>query len=273
VDVTSGASVLGAVSRFRPDAIYYLAADDASSEEPESDLPAAFERCHAVHVRGILHVIEAARRAAPECRIFYAASSRIFGEPESEIQNEDTPLLPTCVYGVTKACGVHCCRMYRRLHGAHVSVGILYNHESPLRGGSFVSRRIVDGAREILEGRRTKLVLGDLSARVDWGYAPDFVDAMVRIVALDRPGDFVVATGQARTVADFVRAVFSLAGLDESRYVAEDRTRIHARRAPLVGDASKLRRETGWRPSVTFEEMVAILWNASGARGASRTSA
>lgn len=269
-DLLSRRHVLSVVGAFRPDAIFYLAAFHGSSEQaPEVDLPDAYERSHAIHVTGLLHVLDAARATAPRCRTFYAASSRVWGEPLSDVQDELTPMSPRCVYGATKASGVLLCRLFRNAMGAHASVGFLYNHESPLRRSTFVSRRIVDGARAILRGERERLVIGDLSARADWGYAPDFVDAMIRIAALDQPDEFVVATGESRSVGDFVLAVFALAGLDPARHVEEDPGLLPpARRPGLVGNASKLRRATGWAPTVSFEEMVAILWKSACAEGA-----
>ena len=126
------------------------------------------------------------------------------GEPASSVQNESTPFAPVGAYGITKTTGIHCCRLYRNGAGVHASTGILYNHESPLRRPGFVSQKIVRGAVDIRKGRDSKLVLGDLSAVNDWGWAEDTVEAMVRIVRSDEPDDFVVATGEAHTVADFV---------------------------------------------------------------------
>jgi len=256
--------VLGLVSELRPDEIYYLAAVHHSAEDRASvggrDLYAA---SHRVHVEGLLNVLEAIRLRHAQSRLFYAASCLVFGEPSASTQDESTPLAPVCVYGITKTTGMHCCRLYREGAGVRASAGILYNHESPLRRPDFVSQKIVRGAVDIRKGITSKLVLGDLSAVNDWGWAADTVDAMIRIVRLDAPDDFVVATGEAHTVADFVEAVFSRAGLDWKRHVDEDRSMIARKRPPLIGDASRLRERTGWRPSIGFEQMAGRLWDAA----------
>ena len=171
-------------------------------------------------------------------------------------------MAPVGIYGITKTTGTYCCRLYRGA-GVRASVGILYNHESPLRKPDFVSQKIVRAAVDIRRGRTAKLVLGDLSALNDWGWAEDTVDAMIRIARLDAPDDFVVATGEAHSVAELVEAVFTRAGLDWKRHVEEDRSRIARLRPPLIGDSSRLRERTGWKPKVGFEEMAARLWDAA----------
>jgi GDPmannose 4,6-dehydratase len=154
--------------------------------------------------------------------------------------------------------------MYRARHGLRASCGFLYNHESPLRPAGFLSAKIVRAAVEIARGRRDRLVLGDLSARVDWGYAPDYVDAMIRIVRLPAGDDFVVATGRPHSVAEFVSSAFARLELDWRKHVQADSSLITKSQpaAALVGDSSKLRRETGWAPSVGFADMVRLLIDA-----------
>jgi len=153
---------------------------------------------------------------------------------------------------------VEYCRYYAKRHGVFAAAAILYNHESPLRRGDFVSRKIIEGVRRIDAGEARELALGNLSAAVDWGYAPDHVDAMMRIVRHTAPSEFIVATGEAHTVGEFAEAAFALAGLDWRVYVRESGG--VQPRSRLVGDATKLRSVTGWRPSVTFEEMIVRLW-------------
>jgi GDPmannose 4,6-dehydratase len=252
------------VSTFLPDELYYLAAVHHAAEDRGSaggrDL---YVESHRVHVEGWLNILEAVRAHHPSTRLFYAASCLVFGEPATAVQNESTPFAPVGVYGITKTAGMHCCRLYRNGAGVHASTGILYNHESPLRKPGFVSQKIVRAAVDIRKGRASKLVLGDLSAVNDWGWAADTVDAMVRIVRAHDPDDYVVATGEAHTVSDFVEAVFARAGLDWRRHVEEDRAMIARQRPPLIGDASRLRERTGWRPSVGFVEMAGLLWDAA----------
>jgi GDPmannose 4,6-dehydratase len=257
VDIADREQVAAVVARWLPERVFYLAAYHHSSQERTNvDPPELVERSHAVHVRGLVNVLDALRIAAPTARLFYAASSLVFGDPPAEIQDERTPLNPRCIYGITKAAGAHCCRFYRDQHGLFASVGILYNHESAYRQDRFVSRKIILSAHEIAAGKRSKLTLGDLTARIDWGYAPDFVDAMVKMLELPEPDDFVVATGEAHSVGEFVDIAFSRLALDPRAHVEVDGATLHRKRRTMIGDASKLRRATGWRPSVGFVEMV-----------------
>jgi GDPmannose 4,6-dehydratase len=263
VDILDPRSVANLIASFSPDAIFYLAAYHHSAEDkPLPDDLELYVRSHDVHVRGLIHVLEAVRKHVPQCRLFYAASSHCFGEPPTPIQDESTPLRPRCAYGITKTAGVGLCRMYRANHRVHASAGFFYNHESALRAQKFLSTKIVRAAVEISRGRRDKLVLGDLAARVDWGFAPDYVDAVIRIVGLETADDFVIATGQSHSVEEFVAAAFSRVRLDWRRYVEVEPAIIGKPRTTLVGDSTKLRTTTGWSPSVTFEQMVELLVDA-----------
>ena len=219
----------------------------------------------AVHVAGLVNTLEAVQAHAPSCSVFYAASSHVFAGSDTETQDESTAFAPTDAYGITKVAGVHVCRSYRA-RGLRVSAGLLYNHESRYRGRGFVSSRIVDGAcaaREALNrGAPYVLKLGHLGAVVDWGYAPDYVAAMRAITARAADGsadDYVVASGVGHTVGDLARVAFAAVGLDSRDHVQEDPSLLRKRPGRLVGDASKLRRETGWAPSLSFEEMVKTL--------------
>jgi GDPmannose 4,6-dehydratase len=266
VDVTDYEQVRNLIGAALPDEAYYLAAHHHSAEDLDENIPELFRRSQDVHVTGLVNVLDALRDGAPRCRTFYAASSHVFGAPRTPVQDETTPLEPRCAYGITKTAGIHACRFYRECHGLHVSVGILYNHESPYRARSFVSQRIAYGAREALAakaaGKGYKLVLGNLSAVVDWGYAPDYVRAMMIIVAREAPEDFVVATGVPHTVRDFVATAFSHLGLDWTEYVRESAEVVRKPGVTRVGDPRKLRAATAWEPSVGFQEMVRILVDA-----------
>jgi GDPmannose 4,6-dehydratase len=263
IDILDPPAVGKLVAAFAPDAIFYLAAYHHSAEDkPLPDELELYTRSHDVHVRGLIHVLEAVRKHAPETRLFYAASSHCFGEPPAGIQDENTPLRPRCVYGITKTAGVGLCRMYRASHGVRASTGFCYNHESTYRARKFLSSKIVRAAAEIAVGRHGKLVLGDLTARVDWGFAPDYVDAMVRILRLDTADDFVIATGEAHSVEEFVAIAFSRVGVDWRPHVEVEPSIIAKPRTVLVGDSRKLRAMTGWRPSVTFRQMVELLVDA-----------
>lgn len=273
VDILDPRSIGDLVGSISPDGIFYLAAYHHSAEDKAlPDDVELYLRSHDIHVRGLIHVLEAIRKRAPASRLFYAASSHCFGEPPTAIQDENTPLRPRCAYGITKTAGVGLCRMYRANHRVRASAGFFYNHESPLRARKFLSTKIVCAAVEISRGRRDKLVLGDLAARVDWGFAPDYVDAMIRIVGLDAADDFIIATGQSHSVEEFVAAAFSRVGLDWRQHVEVEPGIIGKPRTTLVGDSTKLRTATGWSPSVTFQQMVELLVDAELQRLSKETS-
>jgi GDPmannose 4,6-dehydratase len=239
------------------DHVYYLAAYHQSSQDSalacEREL---YEKSTQVHVEGLLNFLDAIRSVAPTTRVFYAASSLVFGSPEQELQDEDTPLNPLCIYGITKSNGIQLCRYFREKHGIFASAGILFNHESPLRQRKFVIPKIIHGAIAISRGSTQKLQLGDLSARVDWGYATDYVDAMHRILCLDCPDDFVVASGETHSVQDVVETVFAALGLNWTQHIVETPSLLTRQRTVLRGDSSKLRQRTGWEPTVDFSTMI-----------------
>lgn len=260
LDITSRDQVSELIGNWKPDEIYFLAAVHQSSEDPtRPDDAALFDRSLAVHATAPIYILEAITRAKYRTRFFYASSSLVFGNMTDECQDERTPIRPRDIYGITKATGMNACRFFREVHDVHASVGILYNHESPLRKRNFVSQRIIRGALEISRGTRNTLELGDLSARIDWGYARDFIDAMIRIVRQETPDDYIIATGEARSVQEFVAITFDLLGLDWRSHVVENRNLLTRRSPTRIGDASKLRERTGWAPQVTFPQMVEIL--------------
>ncbi|MFV2109784.1 GDP-mannose 4,6-dehydratase [Micromonospora sp. LOL_015] len=264
VDITRPDDVTELVTGLRPDEVYLLAAVHGSSQDAVVDPVQLSHRSYAVNTLAAVHFLEAVGRHSPATRLFYAASSHVFGEPDTPVQDERTPLRPTSVYGISKAAGLLHCRAYRA-RGVFASVGILYSHESPLRRPGFVSRKIVDAAVRIQRGEADRLVLGSLTAVVDWGYAPDYVEAMKRILSLEAPADYVVASGVRHTVGDFVATAFAAVGLDWRDHVEENAAVLTRPDIPLVGDASRLRAATGWRPSVDFPSMVRALLRAAGA--------
>jgi GDPmannose 4,6-dehydratase len=264
VDILKAKDVLALVKNVQPDEIYYLAAVHHSSQDlKKEDEEALFKKSFHVHVHGLIYFLDAMNQCAPEARLFYAASSHVFGDPSGRIQNERTPLVPVCVYGITKTAGVEVCQYYRRELGLFVSVGILYNHESPRRAGKFVSQKIVQAAIAIKEGRQQELVLGDLNAAIDWGYAGDYVEAMHKMLRHRAPDDFIVASGKIHTVRQFVEGVFGYLGLDWKKFVREDKRLI--KKAPkrhLQGDYSKLKKATSWTPKTDFKRLIEIMVNA-----------
>jgi GDPmannose 4,6-dehydratase len=263
VDITCRLEVEHLVKHLGPDEVYYIAAVHQASEDaaPPDDIE-LFERSHAVHVAGLLHFLEAMSEREGGA-LFYAASSLIFGLPAESPQDESTPFRPRDIYGITKTTGAQVCRYYRDTRAVNVSVGILFNHESPLRSHNFVSQKIVRGVVAIAGGAPGKLTLGNLSAAIDWGYAPDYVRAMTLIVRNPTPDDYVIATGETHSVREFAEIAFRRLGLDWRDHVVEDRSVLTRQSAVRVGNASRLRDRTGWRPSVSFPEMVELLVDAA----------
>src|SRR5450432_1671499 len=259
IDLLDSLAVEKELQNLRPDEIYYLAAFHHSTEDSLRLTPAELtQRSFEVHVDGLRNVLEVIKADLPRTRLFYAASSHVFGKAVAESQNEQTPFAPTSAYGVSKAAGIECCHRFRG-KGIFAATGILFNHESPLRKTSFLSQKVVQGALRARREPEFKLVLGDLDARVDWGYAPDYVDAMFRILQLPAADDFVVASGELHSVRDFAQAAFAAVGLDWAQHVATDAWLLKRDSQPLCGDAGKLRAATGWLPTVNFSEMVTRL--------------
>jgi GDPmannose 4,6-dehydratase len=264
VDIGNFHDVSALVRKIRPDEIYHLAAVHQSSEDAITDPVMLFGQSFSVNVASLFNFLEAIRQFSLETRLFYAASSHIFGRPDTEPQDENTRIQPLNMYAVTKAAGLNLCQMYRTVYQVFASAGILYNHESRLRGGQFVSQKIARGAVRCRKDPSYRLVLGDLNGEVDWGYAPDYVDAMHRIMSLQKADDFVIATGEKHTVEDFVRIAFGTLGLDWREFVTEKKEIITRPAAALVGNPAKLAGKTGWHPSVTFPEMVKTLVASAG---------
>jgi GDPmannose 4,6-dehydratase len=256
VDISNFRAVSDLVLSTQPDEIYFLAAHHHSSQDNQGDDESIFRTSTEIHLTALVAFLEAIRRDVPGARLFYAASSHVFGAPTDQPQDESTPINPETVYGITKAAGLFACRRYRKVHGLFASVGILYNHESFLRSARFVSKKIATGVAEIKRGRSNRIVLGDLDASADWGYAPDYVSAMHRMLQLGAADDFILATGKAHSVRDFASAAFDCVGLNYSPYVETDTALIRRSMLGLVGNPAKFMATSDWKPSVDFVEMV-----------------
>lgn len=263
IDILDANSVFFIIKKFLPDEIYYLAAFHHSSENKELiDYSSIWHNSFQINVYGLINVLEAMRAINVQpIKLFYASSCLIYGDASVAPQNETTSFSPSDIYGISKTTGTHVCRLYRKDYGLFVAVGILYNHESSLRPDNFVSQKIIQAALRIKRGEISCFYLGDLSSEIDWGYAPDFVEAMYFILQLDKADDFIVATGQTHTVHNFVVYAFSKLGLDWSNYVKEDKLIIKRKRGSLRGDFSKLQKMTRWKPSVSFEQMIDKMLN------------
>ena len=262
VNIKNQDDVSRLIQELKPDEVYYLAAFHHSSQSRQEQSDDLFRLSFEVHVLGLVNFLEAIRQYSPQTRLFYAASSHIFGDPKQRVQDETTAVNPGCCYGITKAAGVFLCRLYRKEHGIFACVGILYNHESALRQPEFISKKIITGAVNIKNGKQEKLLIGDLGAQIDWGYAPDYVEAMHRIMNCKIPDDFIVATGVKHSVLDFIKTAFGCLNLDWKKYVVQDKSIITKKNFCRMGDARKLRKITGWKPSVDFIEMVKLLVEA-----------
>jgi GDPmannose 4,6-dehydratase len=258
VDILNQQEVLALVKKTQPAECYYLPAFHHSAEDASllSGDPQLFDRSYAVHVRGLIHFLHAIAQTSKHTRLFYAASSHVFGSPSVQPQDESTPLNPENVYGITKTMGIHCCRHFRLELGVFAAAGILYNHESHLRPAKFLSQKIVRGVQAFQKDKTKKLVLGDLNAVVDWGYAGDYAEAMTRILGHPTPEDFVVATGDPHTVGEFLQTACEIAGADWRECAVTDSSLLKKKPTLLVGDSSKLWRLTGWQPKTSFRSMI-----------------
>jgi len=265
VDIMNQQEVLALIKKTQPAECYYLPAFHHSAEDASllSGDPQLFDRSYAVHVRGLIHFLHAIAQASKHTRLFYAASSHVFGSPTVQPQDESTPLNPENVYGITKTMGIHCCHHFRLELGVFAAAGILYNHESHLRPAKFLSQKIVRGVLAFQMDKTKKLVLGDLNAVVDWGYAGDYAEAMTRILGHATPEDFVVATGEPHTVGEFLQIACEIASVDWRECAVTDANLLRKKPVVLIGDSSKLRRLTSWQPRVSFPEMIEIMIKAA----------
>jgi GDPmannose 4,6-dehydratase len=260
-DLLDQNSLVGALREAQPAEVYNLAAQSfvpTSWRQPV--LTAEFTAI------GVTRILEAVRAVDPEIRFYQASSSEMFGKADPP-QNEQTPFHPRSPYGVAKVYGHHITVNYRESYGLFAASGILFNHESPRRGVEFVTRKISDGVARIKLGLASELRLGNLEARRDWGFAGDYVDAMWRMLQQDEPRDYVIATGEAHTVGEFVDRAFDHVGLDPERHVVIDPLFVRPAEVDhLVGDAAKARAELGWEPRVSFRELVEMMVDADLAR-------
>ncbi len=264
LELADGAAVRARVRELQPWAIFYLAAVHHSAEDDRGDERALFAQSTAVHLAYAVELLDALRGGCRDGRFFYAASSHLFGRPEAEPQSEATAYRPVSVYGITKAAGAQATAYYRAQHGLHASVGILYNHESPLRPERFLTRKVVLGARAAkaarAAGRPYQLELGSLSDVVDWSWAPDTIDAMCRVVEAETGNDYVIASGELHSVEELCRLAFAHEGLDWREYLREAPQKLKRPSVRLVGDNRRLREVTGWRPTVDFQGLVGRLF-------------
>jgi GDPmannose 4,6-dehydratase len=251
-DLNDASSLNKVLRTVRPDEIYNLGAQ--SHVRTSFDIP---EYTAEVTGVGALRLLEAIRESGLSPRFYQASSSELYGKVREIPQTETTPFYPRSPYGVSKAFAYHITVNYRESYGIFACNGILFNHESPRRGETFVSRKITNAAARIKLGLQEKLFLGNLDAKRDWGYAPDYVEAMWLMLQRDEPEDYVIATGKAHSVREFLDEAFGYVELDWHRYVEIDTRYFRPSEVDLlVGDASKARKNLGWYPKLSFKELV-----------------
>jgi len=257
-DLHDQASLMGLLEQTRPDEVYNLAA--------QSFVPTSFHQpllTGEVTALGVTRMLEAVRRVNDRIRFYQASTSEMFGKVRASPQNELTPFYPRSPYGVAKVYGHYITVNYRESYGVFACSGILFNHESPRRGKLFVTRKITHGVAQIKAGRATELRLGNLDACRDWGFAGDYVEAMWLMLQQPKPDDYVVATGETHSVAEFCQLAFARAGLEWEGRVVLDPTLVRPAEVDrLVGDASKARRVLGWRPKTSFRGLVEMMVDA-----------
>jgi len=253
-DLTDPLSVKKIISLFQPDEIYNLAAQShvgISFENGESTLN--------INCLGVYRILEILREMEYKGKYYQASSSEMFGLSPPP-QNESTPMLPQSPYGIAKLAAYHLTKLYREAYGLFASNGILFNHESPRRGINFVTKKITRELAEILVGQRKKIILGNLDAKRDWGFAGEYVQAMWLILQHNKPDDFVIATGESHTVREFLEECFSLIGLDKNKFFeSSDRYKRPAEVPALLGDSTKAKKILGWNPKIKFKEIVKMM--------------
>jgi GDPmannose 4,6-dehydratase len=242
--------------KYNPDELYNLAA--------QSHVRVSFEAPEEVTefvAMGTLRIIEACRNVSPKTRIYQASSSEMFGDNPESPQKETTRLMPASPYACAKVFAHNLCRNYRKSYNMHISSGILFNHESPRRGETFVTRKITRAAARIKLGMQDKLYLGNLDAKRDWGFAGDYVEAMWLMLQQNAPDDYVIATGETHTVKEFLEEVFNIAGLSVEEHVEIDSRLFRPHEVPLLlGDPTKAKEKLGWEPKIKFKELAKLMF-------------
>jgi GDPmannose 4,6-dehydratase len=254
-DLGDGSSLNQIIRTIRPDEVYNLGAQ--SHVRVSFDIP---EYTADIAALGTLRLLDAIREEGVQCRFYEAGSSEMFGQAAETPQTETTPFHPRSPYGVGKAFGYWITRNYREAYGMYAVNGILFNHESPRRGPTFVTRKVTRAVGAILRGEQNELRLGNLDAKRDWGYAKDYMEGAWRMLQADDPDDYVLATGETHSVRELLDEAFGYAGLDWTDYVKVDERYLRPAEVDLLlGDASKAKQKLGWQPTVRFRELVLMM--------------
>ena len=257
-DLLDQASMIEVLKTYEPDEVYNLAA--------QSFVPTSFSQpvlTGEVTALGVTRILDAIRLVNPGIRFYQASSSEMFGKVQEVPQTEKTPFWPRSPYGCAKMYAYWLTVNYRESYNLHASNGILFNHESPRRGETFVTRKITRAATRIKMGLQDCLYMGNIDAKRDWGYAKEYVEMMWMMLQQDKPDDYVVATNETHSVKEFIQETFSLLGLDWEKYVKYDaRYERPSEVDLLIGDPAKAKRQLGWEPKVRFKELVKIMTEA-----------
>ncbi len=254
-DLNDASSLSTVIDQVQPDEVYNLAAQ--SHVRVSFDIP---EYTGEIVALGTIRLLEALRHLKPSARFYQASSSELYGKVHETPQKETTPFHPRSPYAAAKAYSFYITQNYREGYGMFASNGILFNHESPRRGETFVTRKITRAATRIKVGLQKKLYLGNLDAKRDWGFAGDYVEAMWKMLQIDSPGDYVVATGETHSIREFLDLAFGMLDLDWKEYVERDpRYERPAEVDLLLGDSSRARKELDWEPRVTFPQLVKMM--------------
>ena len=252
-DLEDSPSLVALIAEVKPDEFYNLGAMSQvriSFEVPRYTL--------AVNTLGVLTILDAIRHFSPKTKFYQASSSEMFGAPGVPAPfSEKTVMIPQSPYGVSKLAAYHLTRQYAQGYGLFATTGILFNHESPRRGENFVTKKVTLAVARIKKGLQKKLELGNLEAKRDWGWSPEFVDAIYAMMQHDKPDVFVVATGETHSIRDFVKEAFACVDLDWEEYVTYDKALLRPNEVPLLlGDATKIKKVLGWKPKMKFKEIV-----------------
>ena len=258
-DLNDTSCIYQLLQKYKPDEFYNLAAQShvrVSFEVPENTVDGV--------AMGPLRILNAIKLIVPECRFYQASSSEMYGTNPVMPLSEESTLIPASPYACAKVFGHHITKNYRDSYGLYACSGILFNHESPRRGETFVTRKITMAAARIKLGLQEKLSLGNLEAKRDWGFAGDYVEAMWLMLQQDNPDDYVIATGETHTVQEFLEVVFEHAGLGSPYdYLETDPRLFRPSEVPvLLGDCSKAKKKLGWEPKVTFNKLAKMMYNS-----------
>ena len=257
-DMADSSNLMRIVHEIAPDEVYNLAAQ--SHVRVSFDSP---EFTGDVDALGTMRLLEAIRLTGVKTRFYQASTSELYGKVQEIPQRETTPFYPRSPYGVAKLYSFWAVKNYREAYGLHASNGILFNHESPRRGETFVTRKITRAVSRIKMGLQSELFMGNVNARRDWGFAGDYVEGMWRMLQQDSPDDYVLATGEMHSVKEFLAEAFGYVGLDWEKYVKHDsRYERPSEVDQLLGDPTKARTVLGWTPKVTFKELVKMMMDA-----------